>query len=129
MTTAIICLLLVIAAVFAVRGYAKRMTTGCCGSGGDPPEKKIRVTDTKEEHYPYVSIIQIPDMTCKNCVRKIENAFNCVEGIWAKISLKRQEAIVRYKEPMLEDKLKEIVEKAGYTVKEISCLDAKDGKK
>ena len=39
-------------------------------------------------------------MSCKNCVRKVENAFNEREGFYAVVDLKQNNAMVRTKEPV-----------------------------
>lgn len=64
-STIVICAVLVVIAVIAVKSYAKKLTSGCCGTGGDVP-KRIKVTDRDIQQYPYTTMLHVDDMTCKN---------------------------------------------------------------
>lgn len=118
MSTAIICIILLCICVFAVRSYMKKLTHGCCGSGGDAP-KRVKVQDKREESYPYIKTVTISGMTCKNCKLRVENAFNCREGVFAQVDLKSSTARVLSKEPFSEEDIRELVRKAGYQVEKV----------
>lgn len=57
MTTGIICVALVIIAVIAIKGYTKRLSSGCCGSAGEASIKKVKVKDRSLAHYPYRRVL------------------------------------------------------------------------
>ncbi|MCB7317780.1 heavy-metal-associated domain-containing protein [Lacrimispora sp. 210928-DFI.3.58] len=123
MATAIICLILIIIGVCAVRGYRKRLTSGCCGTSSGPSVKKIKVKDKDASHYPYESILYVDGMSCGNCVSHVENALNSLEGVWASVDLGTEEARVRMKEQLPDEVLKEAVKAAGYRVYKIKQPD------
>lgn len=114
MSTAIICIILAVLCFFGVRSTIKRTKYGCCGGGGGGEEKKIKVADKDISHYPYSSTIEVDGMTCGKCQNRVENAFNSQEGMYASVDLDKRQAVVRMKNQMSEDQLKEIVRKAGY---------------
>ncbi len=51
MSTAILCLLLIIMIVFGLRSYLKRLTSGCCGVSARPGVKINKVKDRDKSHY------------------------------------------------------------------------------
>ena len=53
-STAVICLVLLVIVVAAVRSYLKKLKSGCCGAGGDVV-KPVRPADRDLSHYPYVN--------------------------------------------------------------------------
>ena len=110
MGTAIIVIILLLLCVYA--GYSYR---GCCGEH-DAMETKVKVADRNKKHYSYQVILSIDGMTCSNCSRRVENALNQQEGMWAKVDLGSQKATVLLKQPPDPDALKTIVQTAGYTV-------------
>ena len=58
----------------------------------------------------------IDGMTCSNCVRRVENALNQLDGVWAQVDLSSRKAAVRMKQPLPEDTLRDAVRAAGYIV-------------
>lgn len=122
-STVIICVVLAVFCVFAVRSYIKKLKHGCCGAGGDDV-KRVRPKDKNISHYPYACKIGIEGMSCKNCAMRIENAFNEREGFCAKVNLKQRSAIVRMKQPVPDMELKELVQQAGYRAVSLEPMDA-----
>lgn len=121
MGTAIICLIIVIICVLGIKSYTKRLTSGCCGGGGDAV-KKTKPKDTDISHYPYTSKILITGMTCKNCARRIENAFHELDGVWAEANAQKGYAVVHMKEKMDDAELRRIVSRTGYGVESVETL-------
>lgn len=113
-STIVIILLLAVIAVFSVKSYAKKLTSGCCGSGGDT-EKRVKVRDKNPAHYPQCVKIGIDGMTCAHCRQRVENALNSEDGVWAEVDLKDESAIVHMKNALSEDSLRYIISRAGYT--------------
>ena len=115
--------LLAVVIVWAVYHTVKkyRKGSGCCGEH-QAMEKKVRVTDRIPSHYPYLAALKIGGMTCENCSRRVENALNRMDGIWATVSLSGGTAVVRSKTPPDETMIREAVRKAGYVVMEYKII-------
>lgn len=124
MATFIICILLIICIIFGVKSYTKRLSSGCCGSGGDGPVKKKKVADKNPAHYPYEVQLTIDGMTCGNCANRVENALNALDGVWARVDLGKQQAQVRMKTQIPDADLKKAVNTLGYTVMKIRNVKA-----
>lgn len=114
--TAIIIVLLVLLCIFSVKSYLKKLQGGCCGAGGGPGEKKVKVADRNADHYPYQAVAVIDGMVCGNCATRVENALNSMDGVWAKVDLSKKQAAIRSKMPLEEQEVRSTVRKLGYTV-------------
>ena len=64
-------------------------------------------------------MIAIEGMTCGHCQARVEKALNSVEGVKAKVDLKKNSATVEADSTISDDLLKKTVEEAGYTVTSI----------
>jgi len=64
-------------------------------------------------------IIAIEGMTCSHCQARVEKALNAVDGVKAKVDLKKNTATVEADSQVSDDLLKKTVEEAGYTVTSI----------
>ncbi|MCI7814187.1 MAG: heavy metal-associated domain-containing protein [Lachnospiraceae bacterium] len=115
MGTVIIILILIMICIIGVKSYAKKLASGCCGASGDQV-KKIKVADKNRAHYPYLAEMKLDGMVCGNCAKRVENCLNAIEGVWASVDLGAQSAKVRMKERVEEEKLRNAVNSAGYTV-------------
>ena len=91
---------------------------GCCGPH-EAAEKKMRVADRDKSHYPYTAVLRVDGMTCSNCVRRVENSLNRLDGVWAEADLGQETARVRMKRPLEDRVLADAVRDAGYRVREI----------
>ena len=78
--------------------------------------RRGRVADRDKTHYPYETVLTIDGMTCSNCVRRVENVLNQLDGVWAQVDLSSRKAAVRMKQPLPEDTLRDAVRAAGYIV-------------
>lgn len=114
MGTAIIVAVLTVFGLIALKSYAKKLRSGCCGAGDS--EAVVKVKDTDETHYPHHIELSVSGMTCKKCKQHVENAFNKREGLWAQVDLKKGLAEVRAKKELTDFELRDIVSGAGYTV-------------
>ena len=121
MGTTIVILVLAAIVVMAILSIRKRIKYGssCCGTHDATPAK-IRVADTNKAHYPYTYTLTIDGMHCSNCVRHVENALNCYEGIWATVDLEKNTTLVRAKTPQERKHLSEIIADEGYTLIDFS---------
>ena len=61
----------------------KRVSNGCCGTGDDV--KKVKAEDTDVSHYPYHFEVEVEGMTCSQCKKRVENAFNEKKGFYASL--------------------------------------------
>lgn len=113
MATILICIALAALAALGIRSYARRFSAGCCGADGETV-RRLRVQDRNPKHFPYEVRLAIGGMTCQNCARRVENELNSLDGVWAKVDLGKQEAVVRLKAPPDEEALRNAVQKAGY---------------
>lgn len=115
MGTVIIVVALVIIAVIAIKSYARKLSSGCCGAVGDS-EKKIKVDDKDPAHYPYTVKIGVSGMTCRHCMERVENALNSENSVWAEVDLNSSVATVRMKSLIPEEVLRGRIIAAGYGV-------------
>lgn len=116
MSTAIICVILILAVVIGVKSFGKRMTSGCCGSQGGAAPKKMKVKDRDLSHYPHHVILKVDGMICGSCAVRVQNGLNREDGVYARVSLENGEADVYMKNRYDDEYLKNIVKESGYTV-------------
>ena len=117
MGTAIVGIVIALVCVYTIYSYGKKLRQGggCCGTR-DAVEKKVKVSDHNRGHYPYTVTLDIDGMTCSNCSRRVENALNKMDGVWAKVNLGAHKATVRLKQEPDEAALRAAVQGVGYTV-------------
>ena len=116
-STAVICVVLVLAVLFGLKHFVRHLSTGCCG-GGDAPSRRA-VRDRNRKHYPYRATLSIEGMTCRNCAIHVENALNGLDGVWARVDLGKRTATVLMKSELGDGRLKSSVAAAGYLVRAI----------
>jgi len=61
-------------------------------------------------------IIEIRGMNCEHCRSSVEKSLNVLEGVEAKVDLKKSFAVVDLKKDIGDDTLKNAVEQAGFEV-------------
>lgn len=61
-------------------------------------------------------IIDIKGMTCEHCQARVEKVLNTIDGVEAKVELKKNRAIVNLKKDVPEQLLRNTVTEAGYEV-------------
>ena len=125
MQTVVICLVLAAFFFLGIRGSIHRLKHGCCGSGGGQV-KRIHVQDHDLNRYPYTAVMKIDGMTCRNCVIKVENAFNSLDGVWARADLEEKDAVIRMKRPLSDEVLRNAVNEAGYLALTVSRKSPKN---
>ncbi|WP_026835474.1 heavy-metal-associated domain-containing protein [Eubacterium xylanophilum] len=114
----IVILLIIICAAIYSTVRRIRYGSSCCGSK-EPAEKKVKVKDKNKDNYKYVYMLNVDGMHCSNCARRVENALNSREGIWAIANVGKKEVVVRSKSEKEDSELARIVDSAGYTM--LSC--------
>ena len=122
MGTAIVIFVLAIIVVCAILSIRKRIKYGsaCCGTHDAAP-KKIKVKDKNKAHYPYTYTLTVDGMHCSNCARRVENALNSKDGVWAKVNLENKSVLVRAKSQLKWEDFSTVITNAGYTLIEFSA--------
>jgi copper chaperone CopZ len=117
MGTIAILFVLAIIVVCAILSIRKRIKYGssCCGTHDAAP-KKIRVRDKNKAHYPYTYTLTVDGMHCSNCARRVENALNSKEGVWATVKLENNTVLVLSKNQLEWAELSKAISDAGYTL-------------
>ncbi len=115
MVEGIIIVVIVLICVVGIKSYAKKLARGCCGAGGEKEEKRVKVQDRNLAHYPYEMHLHVEGMTCSHCVRRVENALNQLDGVWATVSLPEQSADIHMKQAYTPEQLRQAIREAGYT--------------
>lgn len=87
---------------------------GCCGEHETVALDPVK--DRNPAHYPYLVSLELGGMSCENCARRVANALNQLEGVWARVDLSSKRAEVRCKEQPVETMLRRAVSEAGYAV-------------
>lgn len=64
--------------------------------------------------------IKIEGMSCSHCQARIERALNSIDGVVAKVDLKKGQATVRLDAVVSDVDLTRAIEEAGYTVTAIA---------
>ncbi|WP_026504199.1 heavy-metal-associated domain-containing protein [Butyrivibrio sp. NC3005] len=86
---------------------------GCCGGGGGSvkePDKKLSGTVIKTK------VFKIDGMHCENCTNRIKRGINRIDGVSAKLNLKKKQAIVQYEKEVEDETLIRVIEELGYKV-------------
>ena len=96
-----------------------RHGSSCCGER-EGPKKRVQSGDRNPKHYPYHYSLRIDGMVCGNCVRNVENAFNSVDGIYAKVDLASKTAKVYAKQPISDEEVINILKSTSYTLIELT---------
>lgn len=115
MVDAVILLLVLIVMIFAVKGSIRhfRGEGPCCGGGSTPAAEVNKKLDR-----PVIgeTVIRIGGMHCEHCRQNVADALNRIDGVSAKVDIKKGQAVVAYDRAVDAAVLKKAVEDAGYTV-------------
>ncbi len=116
--TVVICLVIAVLCVFALRRAIKTFSGdgSCCGGKSKKRIRRVRVSDRDEANYPYATDFSVGGMTCEKCVAAVENTLNAFDGVWARVDLAGKSAHVLSKDPLDMDAVKDALRDAGYYV-------------
>ena len=111
----IIIAILVIVMFVALRGSIKHFKGegGCCGGGGSTikePDKKLSGSVIKTK------VFHIEGMHCENCINRVKRTINRIDGVSAKLNLKKKQAVVQYEKEVNDETLIKEIEGLGYKV-------------
>lgn len=125
MEYAIAGIVIIVFAVLVIKGYMKKLSSGCCGAGGDA-QQKVKVADKNKAHYPYSAVLTVDGMMCAACQTRVENSLNVIDGVWARANSSDGKVSVLMKTPVDEDTFRKAVNDLGvYTLMKVEYSDAK----
>ena len=84
--------------------------SGCCGSGSNYISKKKLANVIAKKTF------QVDGMMCENCEARVVRAINDIDGLAAKVNLKKKEVVVSMERKVSDEVIKAAIEKVGYTV-------------
>lgn len=119
MTDVIILLIILIVLIYGVKGTVKHFKGegACCGGGSAPVKAKRKVLKKPKIGE---KVIQIEGMHCEHCKQSVISELNKIDGVAAKVELKKNRAIVSFDRPVDDEALRQAVEKAGFKVVSIA---------
>ena len=121
MGTIIVIIVLLVIVECAILSIRKRIKYGsACYGSHDAAPAKIKVHDKNKSHYPYTYTLTVDGMHCSNCARRVENALNSKDGVWAKVNLEKKSVLVRAKSQLKWEDFSTLINKAGYTLIELN---------
>lgn len=114
----VICFIIAALAVTLLVWYVMRKLKhggSCCGGHESAPEK-IKPKDRKLSNYPYRYIADVEGMVCSNCLRRVENAFNTNEGIYARGRLDNKRVSIYSKRELTRREAVGMLDSLSYTI-------------
>lgn len=113
MTDEIIIGLLLVFVFIGIRSSVKHFKGqgGCCGGSSEIKSKKKKLKNVIGQ-----KTVQIEGMTCENCKNRVESRLNNLEGLSAKVSLKKKTAILSMEKEIEDEQIRAVIKKAGYKV-------------
>ena len=106
-------MILVLAGIYSSVKHFKG-ESGCCGGGSSVKIKRKKLKKVVKQR-----TIVIEGMTCKHCKNRVESDLNVLDGVVAKVSLRKRTAVVSMEKEINDAQMKKIIENAGYEVVEI----------
>lgn len=112
METILITAITVIVILLAVYFTAKHLKggRGCCSGGG------FRVKRKKLPKIIYKKAFKVTGMHCNHCAARIEEAVNDIDGVAARVNLKRNELTVLFAKSVSDETIIAKIERLGYGI-------------
>jgi copper chaperone CopZ len=115
MTNAIVIIILMIVIIMATKGAVKHLMGqgSCCGGGSSTvkePDKKLSGPVVKTR------VFKIDGMHCENCSNRVKRAINRIDGVSAKLNLRKKEAVVEYDREVDDATITRAIETLDYKV-------------
>lgn len=108
----ILIILIIIGIRFGVKHF--KGEGGCCGGGSSVKVKRKKLKQVVKQR-----TVAIEGMTCEHCKSRVESRLNSLDGVSAKINLKKKTAVVSMEKDVEDEVIKKAIENAGYEVIEI----------
>lgn len=117
MTDAIIVVVLIVVLLIGIRYSIKHFKGegGCCGGGST-----VKVKKKKLDNVIAVKKVVIEGMSCENCKNRVERCLNDLDGVAAKVNLKKKTAVVSMEKDVSDEQITKAITDAGYTVVDIN---------
>ena len=108
--------ILIILIIIGMRSGVKHFKGegGCCGGGSSVKVKRKKLKRVVKQR-----TVVIEGMTCEHCKARVESRLNELDGVSAKVNLKRKTAVVSMEKEVEDEVIKKAIENAGYEVIEI----------
>ena len=108
--------ILIILIIIGIRSGVKHFKGegGCCGGGSSVKVKRKKLKQVVKQR-----TVVIDGMTCEHCKARVESRLNSLDGVLAKVNLKRKTAVVSMEKDVEDEVTKKAIENAGYEVIEI----------
>ena len=108
--------ILIILIIIGIRSGVKHFKGegGCCGGGSSVKVKRKKLKQVVKQR-----TVVIDGMTCEHCKARVESRLNSLDGVLAKVNLKRKTAVVSMENDVEDEVIKKAIENAGYEVIEI----------
>ena len=116
MADVIIIVILVILIIIGISSTIKHFKGegGCCGGGSSVKVKRKKLKQVVKQR-----IVIIEGMTCEHCKARVESRLNALDGVSARVNLKRKTAVVSMEKDIADEEIKKAIENAGYKVVDI----------
>ena len=102
-------------ALVAIGTIVKRAgRKGCCGSSGDYKPRKKRLKNVIA-----TKVFKVDGMHCEKCSDRVTEAVNDIPGVAGVVDLKKGIVTVSYERDVLDEHIKDRIQRHGYTVTEI----------
>ena len=88
---------------------------GCCGEHEQAP-KKLKASRRSLTDHKYTYIAEVDGMVCSNCLTRVENAFNRIDGIYAKGELSSKTVKLLSISPLTRRQAADILSGTTYTL-------------
>lgn len=113
MENAIIISILIIVIFIGLRSSVKHFKGqgGCCGGGSE-----VRIKPKKLKHVTAQVTVGIEGMTCEHCRNRVESRLNELDGVSARVDLKKKTAVISMEKEVSEERIRKVIENAGYQV-------------
>ena len=87
---------------------------GCCGRASSVKVKRKKLKQVVKQR-----TVMIEGMTCEHCKARVESRLNALDGVSAKVNLKKKTAAGSMEKEVSDEQIKKVVENAGYQVVDI----------
>lgn len=111
MTDIVIIIILVVLLLLGVRSTVKHFKGegGCCGGGSTVKTKRKRLKQVVEKR-----TMRIEGMSCEYCKNRVERSLNALDGVAARVNLKKKTATILLEKDVSNGLLEQTVKQAGY---------------
>lgn len=84
---------------------------GCCGGGSSVKVKRKKLKQVIKQR-----TVVIEGMTCEHCKTRVESRLNELDGVSARVNLKKKTAVVSMEKDVADEVIQKAIENAGYEV-------------